>query len=211
MAITEFLLSGLRPEDALAFVRHLGSADPDLREADREVLAPVLTVTEGNPFLIKLVIRQYLATRRSLDRVMADLTGLGAGDTGPGLGRRVREHLYVRSLAQLADRCGEEVAASLMGAFCVKDRGTSFGYEELMTISGMDDPALFEQALEFACRSHSSGPATSIVRTRFTACCTSSRAEADDGRDSRPWSAWPAYPVFIRRCVNPSSEASSMR
>ncbi|URN03151.1 NB-ARC domain-containing protein [Actinomadura madurae] len=152
MAITEFLLSGLRPEDALAFVRHLGSADPDLREADREVLAPVLTVTEGNPFLIKLVIRQYLATRRSLDRVMADLTGLGAGDTGPGLGRRVREHLYVRSLAQLADRCGEEVAASLMGAFCVKDRGTSFEYEELMTISGIDDPALFEQALEFACR-----------------------------------------------------------
>lgn len=86
MAITEFLLSGLRPEDALAFVRHLGSADPDLREADREVLAPVLTVTEGNPFLIKLVIRQYLATRRSLDRVMADLTGLGAAIPVPGWG-----------------------------------------------------------------------------------------------------------------------------
>jgi hypothetical protein len=153
-AVTEFVVSGLGRSDATELIRHLGRGDRDLEAARTGVLDPVFAVTEGNPFLIKLVIKHYLATHRSLDLIMTELTELrgDAGSAGTSLGYRVREHLYLRSLNELADLFGDEVAQKLMSSFCIKDRGDSFSYSELAAVSGVADSGVFDRVLECACR-----------------------------------------------------------
>ena len=74
--VTEFPVPSLRRTDAIALIRHLGRGDRDLKTARPEALDPMLAVTEGNPFLIKLVIRHYLATHRSLQLVISELIEL---------------------------------------------------------------------------------------------------------------------------------------
>lgn len=151
--VAEFPVPSLRRTDAIDLIRHLGRGDRDLETVRTDALEPMLTVTEGNPFLIKLVIRHYLATHRSLQLVISELTELREGTDGAGtsLGHQVREHLYLRSLNELADRFGL-VSQKLMSSFCAKDRGDSFSYLELAAISGISEPGLFDQVLEHACR-----------------------------------------------------------
>ena len=74
-------------EDAIKLIRHLGRGDRDLETVGAEALDPVLAVTEGNPFLIKLVIRHYLATHRSLQLVISELTELREETESGGAGR----------------------------------------------------------------------------------------------------------------------------
>ena len=151
---TEFRVSGLGRADALSLIRHLGRGDRELTAADPSILEPVLAVTEGNPFLIKLVIEHYRETHRSLELVMAELTDLRSAQAGSSesLGEQVRGHLYVRSLNELANRVGAEISAKLMSAFCTKDKGDAFSRMELSAVSGISEPAVFDRALESACR-----------------------------------------------------------
>ena len=151
--VTEFPVPSLRRTDAIALIRHLGRGDRDLEIARPEALDPMLAVTEGNPFLIKLVIRHYLATHRSLQLVISELTELReeTESAGASLGHQVREHLYLRSLNQLADRFGS-FSQNLMSSFCAKDRGDSFSYPELAAVSGISESGQFDQVLEYACR-----------------------------------------------------------
>lgn len=152
--VQEFRVTSMRRDDALALIRHLGSTDGDLGSAPEEQLGPILDVTEGNPFLIKLVVRHYLATHRSLDVVIGDLRDLADGSTDgpPALGHRVREHLYLRSLTELERRCGGESANQLMACFCLKEKGEYSTYDELMEISGIGSESTFRQTLVEACR-----------------------------------------------------------
>src|SRR5262249_55592022 len=138
--VVEFPVPSLRRTDAIKLIRHLGRGDRDLETVRAEALDPVLAVTEGNPFLIKLVIRHYLATHRSLQLVISELTELReeTESGGVSLGHQVREHLYLRSLNELADRFGR-VSHKLMGSFCTKDRGDSFNYTELAAVSGISE------------------------------------------------------------------------
>jgi hypothetical protein len=39
-----------------------------------------------------------------------------------------------------------------MSAFCAKDKGDAFGYEELAAVSGIGEPSQFEHVMETACR-----------------------------------------------------------
>jgi hypothetical protein len=89
-------------------------------------------------------------THRSLDQVLHELTDLGAGATG--FGQRVKDHLYLRSLAELDRRHGEGPARSLMSAFCATDIGDSLSYEELAEDSGLGQTDEFRKVLEDACR-----------------------------------------------------------
>ena len=152
----EFRMRNLDPPVAMELVRHLGRTDPDLRTASSRMLTPILRVTEGNPFLLKLVVSYYLETHRSLDHVMAELTDLGGAghvaDENIGLGRRVRDHLYAQSLEELATRFDKDLALRLMGAFCVKGKGDSMTYEELRSISEITDAHEFARILKTACR-----------------------------------------------------------
>jgi NB-ARC domain len=151
--VTEFLVPSLRQADAIALVRHLGRADRELQAAPPEALAPIFTITEGNPFLIKIVIKHYLVTHRALELTLAELMDLrGNGSPHGSIGEQVREHLYLRSLSQLSQQFGDDVSRQFMSSFCAKDRGDSFGYSELRAISGIPDPDMFRDVLESACR-----------------------------------------------------------
>ncbi|WP_131831131.1 effector-associated domain EAD1-containing protein [Frankia sp. CcI49] len=152
--VQEFRVRRMRNSDAMALIRHLGRSDGDLMSAPEEQLLPVLEVTEGNPYLIKLVVKHYLASHRSLDLVLDDLRDLADESTGgsPALGDHAREHLYLRSLAELGRRCGDEAAEQLMFCFCLKEKGGAATYEELLDNSGIGSEPLFRATLESACR-----------------------------------------------------------
>jgi hypothetical protein len=146
--LSEFPVISLEPGDALALVAHLGRNDPSLSSANADALAPLLRVTEGNPFLIKIAVSHYMISHRSLDQVLHELTDLS---TSTGLGQRLNEHLYLRSLTELERRRGEGPTRSLMSAFCATDIGDSLSYEELAQDSGLETEQ-FRQVLEDACR-----------------------------------------------------------
>ncbi|ADJ44192.1 hypothetical protein AMES_2369 [Amycolatopsis mediterranei S699] len=151
--IAEFRVRPLSPEDSVLFIKHLSMADPDLQEAGDRALAPILDATEGNPFLIKLAVQQYLSSHRPLDHVLRDLRDLrAASGGGEGLAETARSYLYTASLQELERRRGTADADALLASFCVKGRGDSFHYDELEQISGIQPAAGFLATLSTACQ-----------------------------------------------------------
>jgi hypothetical protein len=150
-SVQEHRVSPLSSPDALAFVRHIGAGDPGLRSAPDSALQPVLDVTGGTPFLIRLAVRQYLSSHHPLDHVLRRLRQLHE-EAAPDLADQVRAYLYVESLRELERRHGEEVADALLGAFCVKGRGDAFRFAELGEVSGIDDEDVFGAVLSTACQ-----------------------------------------------------------
>lgn len=144
-------MSPLTSADALALVRHIGANDPGLRSAPDSALQPLLDVTGGTPFLIRLAVRQYLSSHHPLDQVLRRLRQL-RDKAATDLADQVRSYLYVESLRELERRHGEEIADSLLGAFCVKGRGDAFRFAELGEVSGIDDKDGFGAVLSTACQ-----------------------------------------------------------
>ncbi|WP_410634873.1 NB-ARC domain-containing protein [Amycolatopsis sp. cmx-4-83] len=149
--VREHRVSPLSSADALALVRHIGANDPGLRSAPDSALQPVLDVTGGTPFLIRLAVRQYLSSHHPLDQVLHRLREL-RDEAAPDLAAQVRSYLYVESLRELERRHGEEFADALLGAFCVKGRGDAFRFAELGEVSGIDDEDGFGAVLSTACQ-----------------------------------------------------------
>lgn len=139
----------LSRRDAMDLARMIGRGDAELASVSDEALAPVYGITEGNPFLIKLIIRRYLRTGRALDDVIGDLTKLD--DTGrSALGGRVHQYLYEQSLNELAARFDQVSAQRLMASFCFVARGEALTEVELRDWSEVAD-AVFDELLETAC------------------------------------------------------------
>ncbi|WP_173160391.1 phosphorylase family protein [Phytohabitans suffuscus] len=152
-AVTEYRLRPLEDISAVALIRHLGAADPDLRSADERALRPILDVTDGNPFLIKLVVRHFLSSHLPLDRLLNEFRQLGGlDDERRSLAGRLRSHLYLRSLRELERRFGAESVMALMSSFCVKGKGDMFTYDELSAVSGLANSELFSKVLTGACQ-----------------------------------------------------------
>ncbi|MDF9817211.1 NB-ARC domain-containing protein [Streptomyces sp. SPB162] len=144
----------LKDEDALAFVRHLGVDDPSLVALPDRKLGVIAERTEGNPFLIKLVVRTYLESARAIDMVLGDLSDLGngAGGDGRALGHQVRDYLFTRSLNELEGMYGQENVVRLIGAFGTKRAGDSLEYRELQRVSGIQSDGTFAAILRSSCR-----------------------------------------------------------
>lgn len=147
--IREIHLGHLSEGDALALITHLGRDSRDILDADRHTLQPVIEVTGGNPYLIRLVIHHFLTTHRPLDRVLDELTSLGSGGELAG---QVSTHLYRRSLEHLRNEVGAAAATALIHAFCGKRRGETFSFEELAGIVEPQTPGRFPEALQTACQ-----------------------------------------------------------
>jgi hypothetical protein len=151
--VAEFRIRPLSPEDSVRFIKHLSVADPDLQEAGDRALAPILDATEGNPFLIKLAVQQYLSSHRPLGHVLRDLRYLQAASGGEeGLAESARSYLYTASLQELERRRGTAGADALLASFCIKGRGDSFDYDELEQISGIEPATDFPATLSTACQ-----------------------------------------------------------
>lgn len=148
-AIKEQSVNGLTQEAAVAFIRHLGADDPELAGAPGPTFTPVVRITEGNPYLMRLAIRRYLSTGMSLHHVIDELTALESRmppDGSERLATHIKGHLFDRSLEEFDLIAGAEKAHRLMAAFCAKRRGDRVAMGELMDLSGLPDAA-FRHAL----------------------------------------------------------------
>ncbi|MFI1393417.1 NB-ARC domain-containing protein [Streptomyces sp. NPDC020681] len=151
------LVPPLPTTDALALVRHIGSDDPSLVSLSDRKLEVVAQRTEGNPFLIKLVVRTYLESGRPIEHVLEELGDLGEGrpdsaQSDEPLGLRVRNYLFAQALAELEETHGRATVVQLIGAFGTRRAGDTFGYDDLQRISGIERDDAFAAVLRAACR-----------------------------------------------------------
>ncbi|MCX4810670.1 alpha/beta fold hydrolase [Streptomyces sp. NBC_01239] len=124
-----------------------GNTSSDLAHARNEELRPIFDITQGNPFLVKLISRRYGETARSLPRIIDELT-----DAARRTGNDVRHWLYDQSLDELALRTSPEEASNLMLAFCTRGRGGSLTYDVLREENPGLDEEQFDHVLEHAHR-----------------------------------------------------------
>jgi nucleoside phosphorylase len=147
--VRDFGIPPLTPTRTYDLVRLLAEgAGSDLGVATNDELAPIYEITEGNPFLIRLIARRFIVTGRSLDRVIGEL----GTATGNKLGNRVRAWLFDQSLDELRARSSQEQAVRLLFTFCVSGRGGSLTYEQLRAETDSPDDERFDDLLETACR-----------------------------------------------------------
>ncbi len=132
---------------ACDFIRHLGTGDPSIESASNLQLTPIVDVTEGNPFLIKLIIKLVRVKKQPLDIVVEDLK-----QGRSQLQERIKDYLYAQSLHELEKQAGEELTMQFMNAFCYKPPGSLFSYDELLQYSQIDDRLVFEQVRQLACK-----------------------------------------------------------
>jgi len=142
----EYQIAGLSSEDARAFIRHLGKGDSNISTSSNSDLDEILEITEGNPFLIKLVTRLFTVRRQPFSAVVADLKSKKAD-----LGHHVAEYLYAQSIMELQKQVGKEFAVKILNVFCSKVPGESVDYDEFYQRSRIDDKDTFEQARQIAC------------------------------------------------------------
>ncbi|MFC5903653.1 esterase/lipase family protein [Streptomyces zhihengii] len=120
----------------------------DLAGARDEELGSVYGITEGNPFLIKLITRRYAVGGLPLYRVIEELRQATAE-----LGAAVKAWLFEQSLDELARRSSHEEAVRLLFSFCANGRGGSMTYGELLAESCRpDDAGRFDSLVTSACR-----------------------------------------------------------
>ncbi|MFF2642445.1 NB-ARC domain-containing protein [Streptomyces niveus] len=142
--IKEHAVTGLGADAAVALIRHVGAGDPEFAGASGTTFTPVVRITEGNPYLMRLAIRRYLSTRMPLPDVVDELTALerDAPDGGEGLAVHIKNHLFDRSLGEFDLSAGAEQGHRLMAAFCAKRRGDRVGMGELTDLSGLAEDEL---------------------------------------------------------------------
>ncbi|RKN51218.1 alpha/beta fold hydrolase [Micromonospora endolithica] len=150
--VTSFEATNLDFDSTMALIHYLGRGDSDLRAADTSKLESVYSVSRGNPFLVKLIIREYLTTHRSLDRVIHDLKQFSGEENRRTLGEQVYTTLYLRSVDALRRLCGSTNADLLMAAFISHESGHSFSQDDLARLSGLGSTAEFQYTLRAACQ-----------------------------------------------------------
>ena len=129
------------------YIRFLGRGNPTISSAKDTILRPILDITEGNPFLIKLIVRRFLVSRKPINLVLQELKELNSAS----IAKEVKDYLYVQSLQELEQTVGEDVARQIMNAFCPSVAGELLSYEQLFRYSNITDKELFERARSLAC------------------------------------------------------------
>jgi nucleoside phosphorylase len=150
--VQQHAVRGLSEDDAIALMRYVGKDDEHLAAAPAATFIPIVRITEGNPYLLKLVVGHFLSSAMPLEQVVDELTDLEATTFrgGDNLARQVKDYLFDRSLAELELVAGSRQAQLLMAAFCVKRRGDEIAKDELWEISGL--PMVeFDATLRYGC------------------------------------------------------------
>ena len=211
--VIEYRVRPLDAADSMRLIQYLGAGDPALSSATESVLAPVLLVTEGNPFLVKLLVQQYLSSHRPLDHVLHDLRQL-RDEHEPNLGHQVRSYLYTGSLTELERRQGEQNADALLASFCVKGRGDAFGYEELAGVSGIENARDFGNVLTTACQLSlvtSFGELTSLPAAGWSHHCDGVARDAA-WPSPTPTAAWsPTHSTCAASCTSAAKTKANSR
>lgn len=131
--IQPYQLNGLDHKAALDLIGYLGADDERLAAAEAALFDPILDAVEGNPLLIKIVVRRFISGNRSLEEIVEELpSGRLPEDTTVG------DYLFRQQLEELVRRSGAE-AVDLMYAFREGRRGEEFTADQLMEMSALDE------------------------------------------------------------------------
>lgn len=146
--VRNIAISPLGERESYDLVRLMArGTDSDLSHARNDELTEIFAITEGNPFLIKLIARRYVMSGLALPRIVNEIKEASAD-----LGRRVRNWLFEQSLDELALRTSRPEAIRLIFSFCANGRGGAMTYDELRKESVSPDDSRFDTLLESACR-----------------------------------------------------------
>ncbi|MFG1913236.1 NB-ARC domain-containing protein [Micromonospora sp. NPDC048898] len=118
----------------------------DLTKASNKQLKPVYPITEGNPFLIKLITRRYAMSGKALPAILEEIRPVSLNP----LADRVRTWLFERSLDEFSERTSEREAVSLLFSFCATGRGEAMTNDELRAASVDITDQRFSAVLEVA-------------------------------------------------------------
>ncbi|WP_052744715.1 ATP-binding protein [Micromonospora sp. HK10] len=123
-------------------------SNSDLANASNKQLEPVYPITEGNPFLIKLITRRYMLSGKALPAILEEIRPISLNP----LADKVRTWLFERSLDEFSDRTSKREAVSLLFSFCATGRGETMTHEELRAASIDITDQRFSEVLEVARR-----------------------------------------------------------
>jgi hypothetical protein len=137
----------LAKSDSLSLVRLIGGENAGIKSASDRFLTPIFDITEGNPYLIRLMVSRYLNSGLALEHVITGLTSLATQ-----VGREVQEYLFEQSLEELVARSDRNSAKMLIASFCMYSRGEALTMEQLRQCSGISDEAKLLHLVEAACR-----------------------------------------------------------
>jgi pimeloyl-ACP methyl ester carboxylesterase len=136
--VGEERITPLMEAAAKEFGAYLGrQGSLDLGPAD---LAELADASEGNPLLLRLIVRLAIVGGQSIARVVEQIRDRA------GFGAQINRYLYEASLDQLGDRVGVSSATALMNAFCSRMPGDVVDGETLWQLSGIASREQFEQA-----------------------------------------------------------------
>ncbi|MGH3662671.1 MAG: NB-ARC domain-containing protein [Micromonosporaceae bacterium] len=143
VSIRPYELNGLDRDAAVDLIRHLGADDERLAAAPAVQFDPILDAVDGNPLLIKIVVRRFICGSRSLAESVAELPSGRVSDN-----RTVADHLFGLALGELARRAGRDAVDGLMYAFSVEGRrGGEYHADQLKEMSGLPEEQ-FRQVLD---------------------------------------------------------------
>lgn len=138
--VHERTLAGLSLADSCAFIRHIGRAVPAIADAGDERLAAIPRVVDGNPYLIKITIRQLCHRAQPLDRLLNEIRTLDeAKSRNADLAHEIREFMFSAALEQFDDAVGAQARSALLAAFCAEPPGSRLDYTNLLEDSGLSE------------------------------------------------------------------------
>ncbi len=140
--VIQIKIKGLKPHSACELIRFLGRGNQDIETVTNEDLRPILSITEGNPLLIKLVVNRFLLGHRPLGVILDELRGMDP---------QLKDFLFLQSFTELERVFGEKVLTQLITAFCPRVAGELLTYDQLLRHSGIQDKQVFRDALKLAC------------------------------------------------------------
>jgi hypothetical protein len=128
---------------SIELIKDLGTHNEYLKHAPPGMLDPIYRISEGLPFLIKIIVSRYLQSARSLEEIIDEITTKRQG-------AQVRQWLYDQSLNELASRTSIELASLLLGTFCTFPKGESVSRQQLQRRSQIENDEDFMHVLEAA-------------------------------------------------------------
>jgi hypothetical protein len=145
--VRDIEIAPLTRTDSLSLIRLIGGVNVGIKSASDRYLVPIFEITDGNPYLIKLIVSRYLESGLALDQVITGLTSLRTQE-----GRHAQSYLFEQSLEEFAVRSDRRSAGMLIASFCMYRRGEALSFDQLREHSGISDEANLQHLVEVACR-----------------------------------------------------------
>lgn len=133
-------VEGLEKVEVHKFITYLGRGQNNIDEIALQILEKVYEITEGNPFLVKLVITRFFDEYKPLELIISDLRKMSGHE----------KNLFAPSIRRFQELIGNENASRLLQAFCRSN--DLLNRQILQKVSGINNNEQFDKVLSTAVR-----------------------------------------------------------